>query len=109
MIVGRDDVRVNPAKVQAFVEWETPRHLKEIRAFLKFVNFYRRLISKSLVSLTKKEKLFNLDSECEETFNELKKRVIEAHTQFSGSLLFFVQLCTISKIISVVPSNMGRR
>lgn len=109
MIVGQDDVRMNPAKVQAIVEWETPRHLKEIRAFLKFDNFYRRFISKSLVNLTKKEKPFNWDSECEETFNELKKRVIEAHTKFSGSLLFFVQRCTIFKIISVVPSNMGGR
>lgn len=54
MIVGRDDVRMNPAKVQAIVEWETPRHLKEIQAFLKFVNFYRRFMSKSLVNLAKK-------------------------------------------------------
>lgn len=63
MIVGRDDARMNPAKVQALFEWETPRHLKEIQAFLKFVNCYRRLISKSWVNLTKKEKLFNWDSE----------------------------------------------
>lgn len=93
MIVGRDDVRMNPAKVQAIVEWETPRHLKEIQAILKFVNFYRRFSSKSLVNLAMKEKLFNWDSECEETFNELKKRVIKSLvlSYFSSKLKTFVE------------------
>jgi hypothetical protein len=65
MIVDRDDIKMNLEKVKAIVEWEKPTHLKEIQAFLRFVNFYKRfiknffIIAKSLVRLIKKNHLFS--------------------------------------------------
>jgi hypothetical protein len=84
MIMNRDDIKMNFEKVKAIVEWKRSTHLKEIQAFLKFVNFYRRfiknffIIAKSLVKLIKKNHLFSWFDDCQTTFDELKKRVIEA-------------------------------
>jgi hypothetical protein len=84
MIVDRDDIKMNLEKIKAIVEWEKLTHLKEIQTFLRFVNFYKRFIkdffkmTKSLIKLTKKNQLFSWSKDCQTTFDELKKRVIEA-------------------------------
>jgi hypothetical protein len=44
MIMRRDDIKMNLKKIKTIVEWRKFTHLKEIQAFLKFVNFYRRFI-----------------------------------------------------------------
>ena len=44
LIITADGVKMDPAKVQAVVGWESPRNLHDIRAFLGFANFYRRFI-----------------------------------------------------------------
>jgi hypothetical protein len=83
MIVNRDDIKINFEKIKAIVEWEQFTHLKEIQAFLKFVNFYKRFIKnffqivKSLVKFIRKDQLFSWAKECQRTFEKLKKRVIE--------------------------------
>ena len=62
--VGRDGIRMDPAKVEAVLEWPVPTTVKEVQAFLGFANFYRRFIrgySKTitpLTELTKKGKTF---------------------------------------------------
>jgi hypothetical protein len=99
MIVDRDDVRMNSKKIKAIVEWKTSRHLKKMQAFLNFTNFYRRFIknfsriAKSLVSLTKKKRLFFWNNACQKIFDELKKRVIEISilSYFSFELKIFVE------------------
>lgn len=59
VIVGVNGIRMDPEKIQAIVEWATPMHLKQVQAFLGFINFYRRFIrgfsklAKPLVKLTK--------------------------------------------------------
>lgn len=65
MIVGRDGIRMDPEKVEAVVEWNTPTQLREMQAFLKFINFYKKFIkdfskiAKPLVNLTRKDRLFD--------------------------------------------------
>ncbi len=44
MIVSHNTVRMDPAKVQAVVEWPEPRHKQDVQEFLGFMNFYRRFI-----------------------------------------------------------------
>jgi hypothetical protein len=99
MIVGRDDIKMNLEKVKAIVEWEKSTHLKEIQTFLKFVNFYRRFIkdffkiAKSLIKLIRKNQLFSWSTDCQRTFDELKKRVIETSvlSYFSFELKTFLE------------------
>lgn len=37
---------MDPEKVSAVLDWETPRSVRDIQCFLGFVNFYRRFILK---------------------------------------------------------------
>jgi hypothetical protein len=99
MIVDRDDIKMNFEKVKAIVEWEKPTHLKKIQTFLEFVNFYKRFIKdffkviKLLIKLTRKNQLFSWSKDCQTTFDELKKRVIEAFvlSYFSSELKTFLK------------------
>ncbi|KKF92157.1 Retrotransposable element Tf2 155 kDa protein type 1 [Ceratocystis platani] len=78
MIIGRDGIRMDPAKVATVRNWPTPKSLTDTQAFLGFGNFYRRFIRdfSSLVApltrLTKKDVPFLWDSACESAFQTLK-------------------------------------
>jgi hypothetical protein len=97
--VSRDDIKMNSEKIKAIVEWETSNHLKEVQAFLEFVNFYRRFIKnffklvKSLIRLIRKNQLFYWTENCQITFEHLKKRVIEAFvlSYFSSELKTYLK------------------
>ncbi|KAF8628194.1 hypothetical protein AX14_011262 [Amanita brunnescens Koide BX004] len=58
IIVSKDSVKMDPAKVQAIIGWPTPKCKKEVQQFLGFINFYRRFceghtkIAKPLTKLT---------------------------------------------------------
>jgi transposase InsO family protein len=115
LIVGRDGVRMDPAKIQAIVEWATPRHLKEVQAFLGFINFYRRFIegfsklAKPLVNLTKKEQIFDWSPACEKAFNDMKKKVTEAPVLafFRPDLETFVECDSSDYVSAGVHSQRG--
>jgi hypothetical protein len=99
MIIDRDEIKMNFEKIRAIVEWDTSNHLKEIQAFLRFVNFYRRFIKnfskivKSLIRLTRKNQSFYWSKNCQIAFEQLKKRVIEASvlSYFSSELETFLE------------------
>lgn len=61
MIISQGKVAMDPAKVQAVLDWPTPKKVKDIQAFLGFANFYRRFIRdfshivKPLTTLLKKD------------------------------------------------------
>lgn len=55
-IIGDGDVKPDPGKIQAVVNWPEPSSSKELQRFLGFANFYRRFIrdySKGANPLTK--------------------------------------------------------
>ena len=55
LIVTTEEICMDPEKIQAIVEWQSPSCLKDLQAFLRFANFYRRFIkdySKITVVLT---------------------------------------------------------
>ena len=60
LIIGREGIKMDPEKVKAVREWETPGKLFDVRSFLGFANFYRRFIYgysdivRPLTELTKK-------------------------------------------------------
>jgi hypothetical protein len=81
-IVTKDGIAVDPAKVTALTEWEPPKNVGEIHSFLGLAGYYRRFIenfskiAKPMTELLKKEKKFEWTEGCENSFQELKKRLV---------------------------------
>ena len=77
-------VSVDPEKVEALMSWERPKSIFEIRSFLGLAGNYRRFIkdfsrlAAPMMRLTRKEVKFHWDDRCEESFQELKRRLTTA-------------------------------
>lgn len=75
-------VRMDPAKVKAIYEWESPTSIKGLRSFLGFANFYRRFIREfskicaPLTALTGKGTPWKWGPEQNESFETPKKKFI---------------------------------
>ena len=39
-----EGIRVDPAKIEAVVNWKPPRSVTELRSFLGLVGYYRRFV-----------------------------------------------------------------
>jgi hypothetical protein len=63
-VISAEGVATDPDKIEAVVSWPAPTSVKELRSFLRFVEFYRHfvkhyaIISKPLTTLLKKHSLF---------------------------------------------------
>jgi hypothetical protein len=63
-VISVEGVATDPDKIEAVVSWPAPTSVKELRSFLRFVEFYRHfvkhyaIISKPLTTLLKKHSLF---------------------------------------------------
>nr|KYP37706.1 Retrovirus-related Pol polyprotein from transposon 17.6 [Cajanus cajan] len=83
-VISEGGIVVDPSKVEAVLEWKTPKLVFEIRSFLGLVGYYRRFIegfsklALPLTKLTRKNQPFVWDSKCEENFQELKRRLTSA-------------------------------
>ncbi|KAG5720269.1 hypothetical protein E4T56_gene3343 [Termitomyces sp. T112] len=44
VIITPEGVRMDPAKVDAILNWPSPQNIKEVQSFLGFANFYHRFI-----------------------------------------------------------------
>jgi hypothetical protein len=74
-------VQVHQEKIQAIVDWPTPKTLTELRGFLSICSYYRRIfkgfshICAPLTNLTKKGS-FRWSEEAQSTFDKMKKVMI---------------------------------
>ncbi|XP_033112261.1 uncharacterized protein LOC117113126 [Anneissia japonica] len=83
-IVGNGEIKPLADKVEAIVNFQRPLTKKHVRAFLGLMGYYRKFIkdyaniSAPLVNLTKKDKSNTVkwDSDCNTTFNTLKKKYL---------------------------------
>ena len=99
MISGKG-LSVDPKKIEAVVRWEVPTNVIEIRSFLGKASYYRRFvegfsrIAQPLTNLTKKNVKFVWGNDCEQSFQELKRRLTSAPilTIPSGSEGFVVYI-----------------
>jgi hypothetical protein len=83
-VISSGGIAVDPAKVDAVQEWGTPESVTEIRSFLGLAGYYRRFIegfsklALPLTQLTRKSQAFVWDEECENSFQEMKRRLTSA-------------------------------
>ena len=74
---------MQPSKVKAISEWTACRDVSEVRAFMGLSGYYRRFIkdfstiAAPLYDLTRKESEFRWTTECQEAFDELKRRLVD--------------------------------
>ena len=75
---------MNPAKVEAVMQWNRPTNISEIRSFLRMAGYYRRFVEEfsriaaPLTRLTQKGIKFEWSEVCEQSFQELKQRLVSA-------------------------------
>jgi hypothetical protein len=77
-IIGVKGVQVHQEKIQAIVEWTTPKTLTELRGFLGIFSYYRRFVkgfSQLCASLTDlmKKGAFRWSEEAQSTFDRMNK------------------------------------
>jgi hypothetical protein len=80
-VASSEGIFVDPQKVEVVLRWERPTTVTEIRSFLGLVGYYRRFIegfstiATPLTRLTKKNIRWEWSKECDESFQELKRRL----------------------------------
>ena len=92
-IISEAGVKTDPKKTEVVATWPNPENVHQVQAFVGFCSYYRRFIegfagiAKPLHKLTEKNQPFHWSEECEDAFEALKKKMIDArvlaHPDFS--------------------------
>ena len=83
-VVSEQGVVVDPAKIEAVMNWEPPKNVKEVCSFLGLAGYYRRFVegfsklAMPMTRLTKKGEKFLWTPECELVFHTLKEKLTTA-------------------------------
>ncbi|KAL8125862.1 hypothetical protein AgCh_013241 [Apium graveolens] len=82
--INKEGVLVDPSKIEAVSNWERLTIPTEVRSFIGLAGYYRRFvqdfakIAAPLTRLTRKIEKFEWTEKCENSFQELKKRLVTA-------------------------------
>ena len=115
-VISEAGIKVEPAKVEAVNSWARPKIVTEIKSFLGLAGYYRRFIwdfskiAEPMTRLTQKDVSFLWDRQCEESFNELKARLITSPvlTLPSGSGGFTIYSDACGKRLGCVLMQHGK-
>jgi hypothetical protein len=83
-IISKGGISVDAAKVTAIVGWKIPSIVSEVQSFLGLAGYYRRFIegfskiAKPMTLLLEKGKEFKWTWECQESFNQLRFKLMAA-------------------------------
>ena len=83
-VVSEEGISTDPDKIKSVKEWPTPTSQTEVRSFLGLASYYRKFIqsfadiARPLHRLTEKHAEFKWTAECDDAFQELKKRLIQS-------------------------------
>jgi hypothetical protein len=81
-IISNGGISMDPAKVKEIMEWRVPTTVTEIQSFLGLAGYYRRFIegfskiAKPMTSLLEKGREFKWNEKCQDSFDQLKKRLM---------------------------------
>jgi hypothetical protein len=81
-IISNGGISVDPAKVKEIVGWSIPSTVTKVRSFLGLACYYRRFIEgfskivKPMTSLLENGREFKWDSKCQDSFNQLKFKLM---------------------------------
>ena len=82
LVVTSNGIRMDPHKVSAVQQWETPTYVQDVQSFIGFANFYQRFIHgfssivAPMIATVKKDARksnFEWTSACQQAFNLLKR------------------------------------
>jgi hypothetical protein len=115
-VVTKEGIAVDPGKVEAVVNWVRPSNAHEVRSFLGLAGYYRRFVegfsrlAAPLTRLTRKNEKFQWSEECEQSFQELKQRLVTAPvlTLPSGSDGFVIYSDASHKGLGCVLMQQGK-
>ena len=80
-MVSQEGISVDPTKVEVVTNWERPKNVFEVCSFLGLARYYRRFVENfsrivcPMTRLTHKGVNFDWNDKCEESFQELKRRL----------------------------------
>jgi hypothetical protein len=82
--ISNGGIAMDPAKVREIMEWRVPTTVTEIWSFVGLAGYYRRFIegfskiAKPMTSLLEKGREFKWDEKCQESFDQLKERLMSS-------------------------------
>ena len=104
-VISKDSIIVDPMKIEAISKRLVPTSVTEIRSFLGLAGYYRRFVKEfwslaaPLTALTKKNRKFEWTNKCEQSFQELKRRLTSAPIlALPSEDKGFIVYCDASKI-----------
>nr|GEV79866.1 putative reverse transcriptase domain-containing protein [Tanacetum cinerariifolium] len=83
-VIDKQDIHVDPAKIESVKDWASPKSQTEIRQFLGLAGYYRRFIegfskiTKPMTKLTQKKVKFEWGDKQEAAFQLLKQKLCSA-------------------------------
>src|SRR6218665_441189 len=83
-VLSEGGVATDPSKIKAVEDWVVPKNLRQVRSFIGLCSYYRRFIhdfavvAQPLHFLTRKNVPFRWTVECQEAFEELKRRLVSS-------------------------------
>ena len=83
-VISCQGVATDPEKVEKVATWPPPTSRREVQQFIGFANYYRRFIkdfaqvARPLHRLTERTSPFVWNNECQESFDQLRKRLCSA-------------------------------
>jgi hypothetical protein len=90
-IISNGGISVDPVKVKEIVEWSIPSTVTEVWSFLGLASYYRRFIEgfsmilKPMTSLLEKGREFKWDEKCQDSFDQLKMRLMSPSVGYARS------------------------
>jgi len=115
-IVSEKGLYVDPSKVEAIENWQTPRIATKVRSFLGLAGYYRRFnkdfakVVVSLTRLTKKNLVFVWKEETARSFENLKRLLTSAPVLViaDGTMPFTVYTDSCGTGLGAVLMQEGR-
>ena len=83
-IISEEGISIDPEKIEAIMNWPTPRNVIDVRSFMGLVGYHMRFIegfskvAHIVTSLQRKGIQFEWTLRCEESFQQLKNLLTSA-------------------------------